>query len=193
MFRFNALFQKVNSMKRTVITLPIVLMVLMMISCAGSNPPVAPAGSVIEFQTDLEGLEICIRGGEPTRIGVRVEDEDGRLLNGVKVTYNLGFAHSSSDIVDTDNDGIGDEPLLAFLFNGDTQRGDYRASPFVTTTDDSGVAEAWIYIPGYLNLRRGELSQEAVAADPVFLEVFSGGAQPAADNFDLNDGCGDDG
>lgn len=188
MFRFNALFQKVNSMKKTVMTLPIVLMIFMMVSCAGSNPPCAPAGSTVEFVGEIETIGICLSGNEETQIHVRVTDPDGNHLNGVEVEYHLGFAYRNSNIVDTDNDGIGDEPLFAFFDNGV-----YRLSPFKTTTNDNGIAKAVINIPGYLNLRRGTLSQETAGADPVNIRVLSCAAEPASENFSVNDDCGEDG
>jgi len=161
-------------------------------SCAGSNPPDAPFGSVVDINPDQGDISL---GGDPDRlqpvpIRAIVLGPDGDPLADVVVRFDLSFAETNSFIVDTDGDGDPDARLFQLVDPNECEEvslpcdnvpiaqwfgfNAFVDSPFFTLTDDNGIARVIILIRG-----------DAVA-DPATLTASSGSADPDVNEFSVN-------
>ncbi|NIP29442.1 MAG: hypothetical protein GTO02_03620 [Candidatus Dadabacteria bacterium] len=166
----------------------------------GSNPPSAPFGSTISLVPAPGDISICGIGLEPLLVRALVTNLDGLPLNGVEVEFFLSFAGEGSILVDTDGNGLPDAQLLQLVDNDACQpenciatpipqwfsSGAFVASSFSELTDDNGVAEVVILVPGLLNIF--DDTGQLLGADPATLTVVSG-SSVAIQEFAVNTDC----
>lgn len=160
-------------------------------SCAGSNPPGAPFGSVVEFNIPPSDISLGNPEAlEPMSVSARVLDPDGLPTADVEVRFDLSFAGANSRIVDSDGDGDPDARLLQLVDpNGCEEVSEpcenvdqalwfgfnaFVDSPFFTLTDDDGNAKLIILVSG------------SAVADPASLTASSGSADPDVAEFSVN-------
>lgn len=167
--------------------------------CGGANPPVAPFGSTITFVPAVDDINLCGIFLEPVLFRALVTNEEGEPLNDTKVNFDLSFAGENSFIIDTNGDGLPDARLLQLVDNKACsplkclntpieewfEQGAFVDSPFETTTNDSGVAEVVVLVPGLLNIFN-ETGQ--ILAAEATMTAFSGSAVQTVD-FDVNQDC----
>lgn len=165
----------------------------------GTSAPEAPFGSTLTFIPEPEGVSICLVGLDTILVRVLLTDPAGIPLNDVAVTFDVGFAGDNSLLFDTDGDSLGDSSLLQIVDNDACPDdctnamisefagfGALRNSPFEDITDDFGVAEVLLIVPGFFNLF--EDTGQTLAADPATVTVFSGSAVITTD-FEVNTEC----
>lgn len=168
----------------------------------GATAPDAPFGSTITLVPGIEDINICLDGLETILIRALVTNEDGLPLNDVAVNFDISFAGDNSLLIDTDGNGIGDSALLQLVDNDACEPLDCTNTPieqfvsfgaladdiFTDITDDNGIAEVLIIIPGFFNIF--EDTGQLLAADPATISVFSGSAV-VTDDFGVNNDCDD--
>ena len=159
----------------------------------------APDGSTIELISELEGvISLCALGSyEPIPVKVVVRNIEGEPLNDVEVEFFLSFSGIGTPVIDSDGDGIPDEPVIMLidndqcpstcwadekiLFDREICKGcrteAYLPSGVKRRTNDSGVAEITLLI------RSGGI------IDPASLEIYSGSATPSIQSFSVNTDC----
>ncbi|MDA2920388.1 hypothetical protein MYX76_13010 [Desulfobacterota bacterium AH_259_B03_O07] len=130
------------------------------ISCIG-NPPNAPFGSTIEIQTSSIDFSIPLDSIVNQRVEALVTNSEGEPLNGVIVIWELVFAGLNDLLLDTNGDDVPDSRILQLVdpdacpSPGGCQNtalekwfglGAFVNSPFITTTNDRGVADVIILI-----------------------------------------------
>lgn len=171
-----------------------------LIGGCGENPPSAPFGSTITLIPAPGDISICGTGLEPTLVRALVTNEDGLPLNGVVVEFFLSFAGENSILIDTDGNGLPDAKVLQLVDNDACDPQDCIITPitqwfsfgafvdsgFQDLTNDSGVAEVVILIPGFFNIF--EDTGQLLGADPATLTVVSGSAV-VTQEFSVNDDC----
>ena len=167
--------------------------------CGGSNPPVAPFGSTIEYIPAVNDINLCGIFLEPVLFRAIVLNAEGSPINDTIVNFDLSFASENSLIIDTDGNGLPDARLLQMVDNKACSpqdclntpieewfaQGAFVDSPFETTTNDSGVAQVVVLAPGFLNVF--DDTGQLLAAEAT-MTAFSGSAV-ATEAFDLNQSC----
>ncbi|HLE25413.1 MAG TPA: hypothetical protein VI935_07150 [Thermodesulfobacteriota bacterium] len=164
------------------------------LSC-GPNPPFAPQGSTITILNPLDDITIPPESLQPTfRIQAFVTDPDGNALNSVRVRFSLSFADQNSLVVDTDGDGESDSRALQLVDNSNCnpnpcdltpisqwfQQGAFVDSPYTELSNDRGIAEIIILIPG----------PDVVIVDPAVFEAsLDNGSPPDNFQFSVNAGA----
>lgn len=172
-----------------------------LIGGCGTTAPEAPQDSTITLVPGVDDISICTSGLQTRLIRAFVTGPDGFPLNDIAVTFDVSFAGDQSLIIDTDGNGIGDSALLQLVDNdacpgatgcSGTPISDYvsfgalQDSPFIDITDDNGIAEVVIIIPGFFNIF--DDTGQLLAADPASIAVFSGSAV-ITDDFGVNTDC----
>lgn len=164
-----------------------------------TTAPEASFGSTITLLQVPDDVNICGTGLQPALIRALVIDADGLPVNDVAVTFDIFFAGDNSLLIDSDGDGLGDSPVFQVVDNdacGDEEcistdiedivsSGALENNPFTDISDDRGIAEAVIILPGFSNIL--EDTGQVLAAETT-ITVFSGSATISED-FDLNQDC----
>ena len=188
-----------NKIKRLVLISSVVVISFGTIIGCGPNPPDAPFGSTLTFVPAVDAINLCGIFLEPTLFRVLVQNPAGEPINDTVVNFDLSFANENSLIVDTDGNGLPDARLLQMVDNTACSplnclntpielwfaQGAFVDSPFETTTDDNGVAQVVVLVPGFLNVFN-ETGQ--VLAAEATMTAFSG-AQVITEDFDVNQDC----
>lgn len=186
----NKLFKIANTLILILITFGFI------VSCGPDNPPEAPFGSEIALIPAPGDISLCGEGLEPILVRALVTNEEGEPLSDVVVSFDLSFASENSLLIDTDGNGLPDARALQMVNNGACNpqkclntpisqwfgQGAFVDSPYDTLTDDNGVAEVVIIIPGIFNQIGG------IVIDPATLTVFSGSAV-VTEEFSVNTEC----
>lgn len=168
--------------------------------CGGSNPPVAPFGSTITYVPAVSDINLCGIALEPVLFRALVTNPEGSPINDTIVNFDLSFAGENSLIIDTNGNGLPDARLLQMVDNKACspqdclntpiedwfEQGAFVDSPFETTTNDSGVAEVVVLVPGFFNIFSD--TGQILAAEAT-MTAFSGSAV-ATEDFDVNQDCG---
>jgi len=163
--------------------------------CGGGSE--APFGSTLTFIVFTEDIQLCTDGFEPRLFQVVVTDAEGSPLNDVLMCFDLVFGTENSFLIDTDGNGIGDARLFQMVDNDACSpkkcmntpieewflSGAFVDSPYETITNNSGVAEVVIIIPGAFNI-----PGQFLAADPTTLTAFSG-ANATSLEITVNSDC----
>ncbi|MGI9533487.1 MAG: hypothetical protein ACR2NW_00925 [Thermodesulfobacteriota bacterium] len=187
------------NIKRLILIFSLFLISFGTIIGCGSNPPVAPFGSTLTFVPAADAINLCGIFLEPVLFRVLVLNSEGEPINDTVVFFDLSFANENSLIVDTDGNGLPDARLLQMVDNTACSplnclntpielwfaQGAFVDSPFETTTDDNGVAEVVVLVPGFLNIFN-ETGQ--ILAAEATMTAFSGAAVITED-FDVNQDC----
>lgn len=167
----------------------------------GTIAPEAPFGSEIELLQAPEDISICTTGIQPVLVRAIVIGPEGFPLNDVAVTFDVTFAGDNSLLYDTDGNGIGDSPLLQLVDNDACDgeecinatieeivaSGALVTNTFTDISDDNGVAEVVILIPGFFNIF--DDTGQLLGADPATISVFSGSADQVSEEFGVNNDC----
>ena len=160
------------------------------LSC-GANPPFAPFGSTVEIVNPLDDIKIPPESLQPTfRIQALVTGPDTLPLDHVRVRFSLSFADQNSLVVDTDGDGVSDARALQLVDNGKCkpnpcdrtpisqwfQQGAFVDSPYTKLSNDRGLAEIAILIPG----------PDVVIVDPAVFEASLDNGEVDSFQFSVN-------
>ncbi|NIT14407.1 MAG: hypothetical protein GTN99_09265 [Candidatus Dadabacteria bacterium] len=148
------------------------------LGCVGDNPPQAPFGSTVSIVNPPNDINIPQEAITLEVVEALVTGPDGQPLNDVLVEWRLFGTGVNQLLFDTDGDGVPDVgglqmidneacggplkcsqiPIPELLGNPDF-RDAFVDTPFITITNDFGVAEISILITGQ------------VVFDPTTLEI----------------------